>query len=167
MPTAARVLLQLAGQDVIVVFSDRGVAFNPLDAPLLDLAANLEQRGVGGLGIHLVRQIMVDLAYQRPEGWNRITMRRPYPRRYLKVNLLMLQVTQETRSGWCVVTVTGRAGGETADQLETALRTAAEQHDKVAVDSQRSITFRAPACGLCCKPPARRKAETPNSPSAP
>jgi len=46
----------------------------------------------------------------------------------------MLQVTQETRSGWCVVTVKGRASGETADQLEKELRTAVERHDKVAVD---------------------------------
>ena len=46
----------------------------------------------------------------------------------------MLQVTQETRSGWCVVTVKGRAGGETADQLEKELRTAAEQYNRVAVD---------------------------------
>ena len=46
----------------------------------------------------------------------------------------MLQVTQETRSGWYVVTVKGRADGETADQLETELRTAVEQHDKVAAD---------------------------------
>jgi len=46
----------------------------------------------------------------------------------------MLQVTQETRSGWCVVKVAGRATGENADQLESELRAAAERHDKVAVD---------------------------------
>jgi anti-anti-sigma factor len=46
----------------------------------------------------------------------------------------MLEVKQESRSGWCVVTVSGRAAGDTADQLETQLRSAAEQHDKVAVD---------------------------------
>ena len=46
----------------------------------------------------------------------------------------MLQITQETRSGWCVVTVKGRAGGDAADQLETELRKAAEQHPKLAVD---------------------------------
>ena len=46
----------------------------------------------------------------------------------------MLDVSQETRAGWCVVTLKGRAGGETADQLETELRKAAEQNDKVAVD---------------------------------
>jgi len=46
----------------------------------------------------------------------------------------MLEVTQETRSGWSVITVKGRADGETADQLETELRSAAEKHAKVAVD---------------------------------
>src|SRR5690242_2073379 len=46
----------------------------------------------------------------------------------------MLEVTQETRAGWSVVTVKGRADGETADQLEAELRSAAEHHDKVAVD---------------------------------
>ena len=76
VPAAARIVLQFAGPDVIVVFSDRGVAFNPLDLPQLDLLSTLEQRGRGGLGVHLVRQIMVDLAYQRVEGWNRMRMRR-------------------------------------------------------------------------------------------
>jgi anti-sigma B factor antagonist len=46
----------------------------------------------------------------------------------------MIQFTQETRSGWHVVGVTGRADAETADQLETALRAAVEQHPKVAAD---------------------------------
>ena len=46
----------------------------------------------------------------------------------------MIQVKREVRSGWCVVTVQGRANAEAADQLESELRTAAEQHEKVAVD---------------------------------
>jgi anti-sigma B factor antagonist len=46
----------------------------------------------------------------------------------------MMEVTQETRDNWRVVTVRGRADSETADTLETELRTAVEQHQKVAVD---------------------------------
>ena len=46
----------------------------------------------------------------------------------------MIQLTEETRSGWRVVSVRGRADGETADQLESALRAALEQHPKVAAD---------------------------------
>jgi anti-sigma B factor antagonist len=46
----------------------------------------------------------------------------------------MIQLTQQTRSGWCVVSIRGRADAETADQLETALKTALEQNPKVAAD---------------------------------
>jgi serine/threonine-protein kinase RsbW len=79
MAGAARIALQFDGQDVLVQFSDQGRAFNPLDLPPLDPMATLEQRGRGGLGVHLVRQIMVDLTYQRANGWNRMKMRRAIP----------------------------------------------------------------------------------------
>lgn len=46
----------------------------------------------------------------------------------------MIQVTQEIRSGWCVVNVKGRADGECAEALETALRSAVEGNAKVAAD---------------------------------
>ena len=46
----------------------------------------------------------------------------------------MIQATQETRNSWCVVGVTGRADAEAADALEAALRSAVEQHPKVAAD---------------------------------
>jgi anti-sigma B factor antagonist len=45
-----------------------------------------------------------------------------------------MQVTEETRGGWRVVTVTGRADGETADALEAALKSAVEGHARVAAD---------------------------------
>jgi anti-anti-sigma factor len=46
----------------------------------------------------------------------------------------MIEVTQETRSGWLVVGVKGRADAEAADDLETALRSAVDRHSKVAAD---------------------------------
>jgi anti-sigma B factor antagonist len=46
----------------------------------------------------------------------------------------MIEATQETRAGWLVVAVKGRADAETADQLESALRSALDQHAKVAAD---------------------------------
>ena len=46
----------------------------------------------------------------------------------------MIQLTEEKRSGWCVVGVRGRADAEAADELETALRTAVENCAKVAAD---------------------------------
>jgi len=46
----------------------------------------------------------------------------------------MIQLSEEMRSGWCVVAVRGRADAETADELETGLRAAVGQHSKVAAD---------------------------------
>ena len=46
----------------------------------------------------------------------------------------MIEVTEETRNGWRVVTVTGRADSEGADALEKALRSAVEGHDRVVAD---------------------------------
>src|SRR3954453_8680553 len=46
----------------------------------------------------------------------------------------MIQVTQETRSGWLVVSVRGRADAEAADDLENALREALKHGPKVAAD---------------------------------
>jgi anti-sigma B factor antagonist len=46
----------------------------------------------------------------------------------------MIHVTEESKSGWCVMSVRGRADADTADALEAALRTAVEKHSKVAAD---------------------------------
>jgi anti-sigma B factor antagonist len=46
----------------------------------------------------------------------------------------MIQTTEETRSGWCVVSVNGRADAEAADQLESTLRAALGRNPKVAVN---------------------------------
>jgi anti-sigma B factor antagonist len=46
----------------------------------------------------------------------------------------MIQLTQQDRSGWCVVGVAGRADSEGAGDLEAQLRDAVSKHAKVAAD---------------------------------
>jgi anti-sigma regulatory factor (Ser/Thr protein kinase) len=54
---------------------DDGHAFNPLsDAPGPDLEAAIEDRPIGGLGIHLVRSIMDELYYRREQDRNHLTL---------------------------------------------------------------------------------------------
>jgi anti-sigma regulatory factor (Ser/Thr protein kinase) len=76
---AVRIDLTMLPNGVGVQYADRGSAFDPTSAPAPDLSGPLETRRAGGLGIHLVRQIVRDLAYQRVDGWNRLSMRRPIP----------------------------------------------------------------------------------------
>ncbi len=64
---------------VILNYADRGKEFDPTKVPVPDVDASIEQRPLGGLGIHLMRQIMRDIEYHRLDGWNRIRMRRPIP----------------------------------------------------------------------------------------
>lgn len=70
------VSVALEDGNVRLTVEDGGIAFNPLDAPLVDLDLPLEERGVGGLGIHLVKGVMDNLEYTRAEGRNRLVMRK-------------------------------------------------------------------------------------------
>ncbi len=60
---------ELAGNRLTVTISDDGVPFNPLGIQTPDTSLSLEEREVGGLGIHLVRNMVDDISYQR--GINR------------------------------------------------------------------------------------------------
>ena len=80
---STRVRLQSEADGVEVVFADRGVPFDPTSAPPADVGAPLEDRRAGGLGIHLVREIMRDLRYRRAGEWNQISMKRPHGPRNL------------------------------------------------------------------------------------
>ena len=58
---------------------DNGHAFNPLaqEAPDFTLAA--EDRPIGGLGIHLVRQMTDDVCYERRGDENVVTATKTFP----------------------------------------------------------------------------------------
>lgn len=56
-------------------FEDRGREFNPLEVAEPDLETPIENRQLGGLGIHLVKK-MVDVAAYRREGDKNILLLR-------------------------------------------------------------------------------------------
>ena len=49
---------------------DQGPPFNPLEPRELDLSAPLEERSIGGLGVHLVQSLSDGMSYQRENGSN-------------------------------------------------------------------------------------------------
>jgi serine/threonine-protein kinase RsbW len=53
---------------------DGGVPFDPLARPAPDTLAPLEERDIGGLGIHFVRKAMDSLDYRREKDQNRLFM---------------------------------------------------------------------------------------------
>lgn len=49
---------------VTLVISDRSPPFDPRNAPAPDLTSDVEHRHVGGLGWHLVKQLMDEVGYE-------------------------------------------------------------------------------------------------------
>ncbi len=76
---AIHVGLRVAGRRVEVEVRDAGTAFDPLSAPAPDLSLDLEQRQVGGLGVHFLRTLMDEVRYERRDGENRLYFCRTLP----------------------------------------------------------------------------------------
>ncbi len=55
---------------------DDGKPFNPLLQSAPDTQKPLEEREIGGLGIHLVRRLMDELHYRRERDHNMLTLRK-------------------------------------------------------------------------------------------
>jgi serine/threonine-protein kinase RsbW len=61
-----------AADGIAIAFEDDGPEFNPLATPGAAKDAELEEREVGGLGLHLVRSLTRGGAHRRAEGRNHL-----------------------------------------------------------------------------------------------
>jgi serine/threonine-protein kinase RsbW len=59
-----------------VEIQDDAPPFNPLLIPPVDVAHPIDERSVGGLGVHLMRRLTDQLEYERREPWNRLVLRK-------------------------------------------------------------------------------------------
>ena len=57
-----------------ITIVDDGIEFDPLRKETPDVKASMEERDIGGLGIHLVRNLMDDVSYKREDDRNKLTM---------------------------------------------------------------------------------------------
>ena len=69
------IVLKSEDDALTIEVSDDGNPFNPLeDAKDPKVEAMLDDRPIGGLGVHFVRTLMDDLSYQRTAGRNLLKM---------------------------------------------------------------------------------------------
>ena len=70
----AQLRLTRLGDMVMLSFSDDGIPYNPLQAPVPDVTLSAEEREVGGLGIFMVRKLMSQVDYQYKDNRNCLTL---------------------------------------------------------------------------------------------
>ena len=64
-----------AGDDEIAIeISDNAPAFDPLGVPEPDTSADIDQRGIGGLGIFLIRRVTDSATYRYEQDKNILTL---------------------------------------------------------------------------------------------
>jgi len=71
--------METADGEVRVEVIDGGKQFNPLTLPPVDVAAPLETRPIGGLGIHMMRQLMDTVEYRRERDTNILLLIKRWP----------------------------------------------------------------------------------------
>ena len=62
------------GRQMIFTISDSGIPFDPTQKSEADITLSAEERAIGGLGIHLVRQLMDQIIYERIDDKNILTL---------------------------------------------------------------------------------------------
>ena len=76
-----RITMAVEGDRLTIEVEDDARDFDPLKAPPPDLDLPLEERPVGGLGIHIMRSMMDAVEYQRRNDHNVLTMRKTIGRK--------------------------------------------------------------------------------------
>ena len=61
---------------VVITFIDKGVPYDPLAKDDPDITLSAEERGIGGLGIFMVKKTMDEIAYEYKDGQNILTIKK-------------------------------------------------------------------------------------------
>ncbi len=68
------VSIQRQGDALSIVIEDDGDAFDPFSLAEPNLELSLDERSIGGLGVHFTRTLMNSHRYRRIEGRNRVEL---------------------------------------------------------------------------------------------
>jgi anti-sigma regulatory factor (Ser/Thr protein kinase) len=71
--------LSVANHTLTITVVDDGHAFDPLAVPAPDMSGALEDRPIGGLGIHMLRELADNIFYERRDNTNRVTLTKRMP----------------------------------------------------------------------------------------
>jgi serine/threonine-protein kinase RsbW len=73
---SVEIALTIRDHEVTLSLADDAPAFDPLTLPTPDLDAPLEDRPIGGLGVHLVKELMDVVTYERSGDRNILSLKK-------------------------------------------------------------------------------------------
>lgn len=73
-----RVCTDAKEKQIQICFEDSGKPYNPLEREDPDITLSAEQRGIGGLGIYMVKKSMNKVSYEYKDGKNCLTIAKTY-----------------------------------------------------------------------------------------
>lgn len=129
--------VELRADRVSVTLTDDGRPFDPFGRAAPDTALSVEERRIGGLGIHLVRRMMDEVSYQRRGDRNVVVLAK------LLAGAItagqrggrFMDITTRTQQDVTLVAFAGNLDSKTSPQAQEALdRILADGGRKVVVD---------------------------------
>lgn len=75
---SGEVCLECSLQDgfLVIILSDNGVPFNPLEKADPDISVPVDKREIGGLGIFLIKNLMDEVDYRYENGYNKLILKK-------------------------------------------------------------------------------------------
>ena len=61
---------------LFAIIEDDGVPFNPLKKKAVELPTDVDSAEIGGLGIHITKELVDKISYERKRGINRVTIKK-------------------------------------------------------------------------------------------
>ena len=112
---AVSIEVELRPDRLCVTLTDNGKPFNPLDVAAPDTGRPVEERQLGGLGIHLARRMVDDVAYQRRGDRNVVTLTK------LLAGERSMDITTRTQNGISLVAFAGSLDSNTSPKAQQAV----------------------------------------------
>jgi serine/threonine-protein kinase RsbW len=108
----------IASDRIRAVVVDDAFAYNPLARPVVDTGLPLEDRPIGGLGVHLVRRLMDVCLYERNDGRNVFTIEHKLNR----ATAASAHIAATKQEASAVLALTGRLDGLSSPELERQVK---------------------------------------------
>lgn len=70
----AEILFRNDSDRITLIFTDDGMPYNPMEAEEPDITAGAEERGIGGLGLFMVKKMAEQVQYEYTDRKNRLTV---------------------------------------------------------------------------------------------